>query len=72
MNELGFISFVVACMGLPTALGDPIYDPFWEEAQRLDVPICVHGDRRSSDEVGGDARSEPSARCTATLLPPGC
>ncbi len=41
-------------MGLPFGLGDPIYDPVWAEAQRLGVPICIHGNRQSSAEVGGD------------------
>src|SRR5262245_66281892 len=42
-------------MGLPTALGDPMYDPLYEEAQRLDVPLSVHGNRSSSAEVGAGA-----------------
>ncbi len=54
VTELGFRSFVVASMGLPFGLGDAIYDPFWAEAQRLGVPICLHGDRQSAAEVGGD------------------
>jgi uncharacterized protein len=53
--ELGLVSFELLSMGLPTALGDPMYDPLYEEAQRLDVPLSVHGNRSSSAEVGAGA-----------------
>lgn len=55
VTALNLISFEVLSMGLPIALGDPIYDPFWEEAQRLDVPISIHGNRNHSHLVGADA-----------------
>jgi uncharacterized protein len=32
-----------------------MYDPLYEEAQRLDVPLSVHGNRSSSAEVGAGA-----------------
>ena len=54
-TELGLVSFELLSMGLPTALGDPMYDPLYEEAQRLDVPLSVHGNRSSSAEVGAGA-----------------
>ena len=55
VTELGLVSFELLSMGLPTALGDPMYDPLYEEAQRLDVPLSVHGNRSSSAEVGAGA-----------------
>jgi uncharacterized protein len=54
VTELNLPSFEIASMGLPFGLGDPIYDPVWAEAERLGVPICIHGDRQSAAEVGGD------------------
>ena len=33
----------------------PMYDPLYEEAQRLDVALSVHGNRSSSAEVGAGA-----------------
>jgi hypothetical protein len=55
VTQLGLVSFELLSMGLPTALGDPMYDPLYEEAQRLDVPLSVHGNRSSSAEVGAGA-----------------
>ena len=45
VTELGFLGGVLpAATGSKTPLfGSRIYDPLWEEAQRLDVPISVHG-----------------------------
>jgi len=54
VEELGLPSFEILSMGLPFGLGDPIYDPVWAEAQRLGVPLCIHGNRQSAAEVGGD------------------
>jgi len=55
VTELGLISFELLSMGLPTALGDPMYDPIYEEAQRLNVPLSIHGNRSASAEVGAGA-----------------
>jgi predicted TIM-barrel fold metal-dependent hydrolase len=54
VTELGLISFEILSMGLPFGLGDPIYEPVWQAAHELGVPLCVHGNRNSSAEVGGD------------------
>jgi predicted TIM-barrel fold metal-dependent hydrolase len=54
VEELRLPSVEILSMGLPFGLGDPIYDPVWAEAQRLGVPIGIHGNRQSSAEVGGD------------------
>jgi hypothetical protein len=55
VTELKLVSFELLSMGLPVALGDPQYDPLYEEAQRLDVPLSVHGNRNQSHEVGAAA-----------------
>jgi predicted TIM-barrel fold metal-dependent hydrolase len=52
VTQLGLVSFELLSMGLPTALGDPMYDPLYQEAERLDVPLSIHGNRSSSAEVG--------------------
>ena len=72
VEELGLLSFEIPSMGLPFGLGDPIYDPVWAEAQRLGVPICIHGTRNASASVGGDRfRTFAETHCysfTAGLL----
>ncbi|MGH7513632.1 MAG: amidohydrolase family protein [Gemmatimonadales bacterium] len=52
VNELGLISFELLSLGQPFGLGDPFYDPIWAEAQRLSVPLCIHGNRSSAYEIG--------------------
>jgi predicted TIM-barrel fold metal-dependent hydrolase len=54
VTELKLPSFEVLSVGLPYGLGDPVYDPLWAEAARLGVPLCVHGSRQASADVGGD------------------
>jgi len=54
VRELGLISFEILSMGLPFGLGDPYYEPVWAAANELGVPLCIHGNRQSSAEVGGD------------------
>ena len=54
VTELGLISFELLTAGAPVALGDSFYDPIWAEAEALGIPLCVHGTRTSSDEVGAD------------------
>ena len=54
VTELGIIGFEILSMGLPFGIGDRIYDPVWAAAAELDVPICIHGNRQSAAEVGGD------------------
>lgn len=44
VTELGFVGASMPNR-LPNAhrnLDDPAYQPLWDEAQRLDVPICIH------------------------------
>jgi len=55
VTELGLLSFELLTLGLPVALGDPIYDPIYEEAERLNVPLAIHGNRNHSHEVGAAA-----------------
>jgi predicted TIM-barrel fold metal-dependent hydrolase len=52
VTELGLVSFELLTLGLETALGDPIYDPIYAEAARLDVPLSIHGNRNNSSEIG--------------------
>lgn len=44
VKELGFVGGMLPNRPPHTDrnLDDPAYDPLWEEAQRLDVPICIH------------------------------
>ncbi|HEY8517011.1 MAG TPA: amidohydrolase family protein [Candidatus Binatia bacterium] len=41
--ELGMVGGVLPAVGLERTLGDPCFDPVWAEAERLDVPLAVHG-----------------------------
>jgi predicted TIM-barrel fold metal-dependent hydrolase len=52
VTELGLVSFELPAIGPSVALGDPMYDPLYEEAQRLDVPLSLHGGRSPSHVVG--------------------
>jgi predicted TIM-barrel fold metal-dependent hydrolase len=53
--ELGFEGAVLMCGGLPKPLGDQHYFPLYEEAQRLDVGVAVHGGAASA--LGGETAS---------------
>ena len=54
VTELGLSGFELLSTGLPFGLGDPFYDPIYAEAERLNVPLCIHGTRTNADEVGSD------------------
>ena len=72
VQELKMPSFELLTAGLPLALGDPFYDPIWAEAEALGVPLCVHGTRSSSEEVGANRlRNFSEVHCyafTASML----
>ena len=51
-TELKITGFELLTLGLPDALGDPVYDPMWEEANRLGVTMAIHGNRNHSQDVG--------------------
>lgn len=72
VTELGIIGFELVTSGLPVALGDPLFDPVWAEAERLGAAMCIHGTRSNSYEVGGDKlRTFSEVHCyafTASLL----
>ena len=53
-GELGIVGFEVMPIGLPFGLGDPFYDPIFEEAERHNAAICMHGTRLASHEFGAD------------------
>ncbi len=40
--ELGFEGAVLMSSGLPQPLGNEMYFPLYEEAERLDIPVAVH------------------------------
>lgn len=72
VEELGLPSFELLTSGVPLALGDPFYDPIWGEAEALGIPLCIHGTRSQSYEVGSDRlRNFSEVHCyafTASLL----
>jgi hypothetical protein len=43
VRTLGMVGGVLAAVGLERALGHAGFDPLYAEAQRLDVPLAVHG-----------------------------
>ncbi len=52
-TELGLVSFELPATGLPLPLGDRFYDPLYAEAERLGIPLCIHGSR-DTQTVGGE------------------
>ncbi len=52
VTELGILSFEIIPVGLPFALGDRFYDPVYAEAERLGVPLAIHGTPSGSQEWG--------------------
>ena len=48
VTELGLKGFEILPTGLPLALGDPFYDPIYEEAERLNIVLGIHGTRNTS------------------------
>ncbi|MDH3444483.1 MAG: amidohydrolase family protein, partial [Deltaproteobacteria bacterium] len=43
VSELGMVGGVIPAAGLPKGLGHPMYDPLYQTAVRLKVPLAVHG-----------------------------
>lgn len=43
VTELGFVGALLPGVGLDRLHGDRVYDPVFETAQELDVPLVVHG-----------------------------
>ena len=43
VKELKMVGGVIPAAGLPRGLGHPMYDPLYETAVRLNVPLAVHG-----------------------------
>jgi hypothetical protein len=52
VRELGMVGGVIPAAGLSKGLGHPMYDPLYETAVRLNVPLAVHGG--SSQGLGLD------------------
>ncbi len=72
--ELGFEGVVLMCGGLQQPLGDEHYFPLYEEAQRLDVGVAVHGGAAAA--LGGEtatalwkvrAMSHPSGQISSFM-----
>ena len=57
VTELGLKGFEILPTGLPLALGDPYYDPIYEEAEKLNVVLGIHGTRNTSRELGTSSLS---------------
>ena len=43
VKDLKMVGGVIPAAGLPKGLGHPMYDPLYETAVRLNVPLAVHG-----------------------------
>ena len=52
VNELGLICFQLLSQGNLFPLGDPFYDPIYEEAASLGCALALHPGRGVPDEVG--------------------
>lgn len=52
VGELGFVAALLPSTGLPLPLGDKVYWPVYEEANRLGCALAVHGG--SHDRLGLD------------------
>lgn len=59
VNELGMVGGLLPAAGLRRPYGDPAFDPLYEAAQALGVPLAVHGAPRQG--VGIDFIDDPNA-----------
>lgn len=50
VQELGFVGVVTRQHLRDRNLDDPAFDIVWAEAERLDVPVCVHGGGQAPDQ----------------------
>jgi hypothetical protein len=48
VKELGFLTAMIPANGLTKHVGDKFYWPVYEEAERLGVPLAVHGGNHSN------------------------
>jgi predicted TIM-barrel fold metal-dependent hydrolase len=53
VKELGFLTAMIPANGLSKHLGDKFYWPVYEEAERLGVPLAVHGGNHSNYGMDG-------------------
>jgi hypothetical protein len=51
VTEHGFVGMVTAQHVLDRNLDDPAFDAVWSTAERLDVPVCVHGGGQAPGQV---------------------
>ena len=52
VKERGLIGFEILPVGLPAALGDPMYDPVYAAAEKFGAVLGIHGTRSWSRELG--------------------
>lgn len=55
--KLGLPGVEVLTDGLHYGLGNPIFDPVYAEAEKLNVAICIHGTRANADDWGSQKLS---------------
>lgn len=64
--KLGLPGVEILTDGLEFALGDPVYDPVYAEAEKLGVAMCIHGTRHWAHEFGAaKLRSFAEVHCYA-------
>jgi predicted TIM-barrel fold metal-dependent hydrolase len=51
VTQHGFVGMVTAQHILDRNLDDPVFDEVWTVAERLDVPVCVHGGGQAPGQV---------------------
>jgi uncharacterized protein len=51
VTELGMVAMVTRQHVRNKNLDDPSFDVLWAEAERLDVPVCLHGGGQAPDQV---------------------
>lgn len=54
VKEKGLIGFEILPVGLPAALGDPMYDPVYAAAEKCGAVLGIHGTRSWSRELGAE------------------
>jgi predicted TIM-barrel fold metal-dependent hydrolase len=57
VSEVGMVAAVIPAVGLKRYLGDSMYDPVYQTAQELDVPLAIHGG--AAEGMGLDAFDKP-------------
>lgn len=73
VQELGLVGAVTRQHIRERNLDDPAFDPVWAEAERLGVPVCVHGGGQAPDQMPiGVDRYRTRLEVHALTHPFGC